>query len=355
MKFRFLISLLILSTVLYAAGTPALADKPPIQDRQKDPTVKLCLIANAGFHIIAHKESLIIDGILDQALPPYTTSRTEQKQAIFKKQPPYEKLTTILTTHHHKDHLGTENLTKLKAAHPDLVIIGSPQVYQHLSNRTGNIIWDQQLSYNDGRSEIISQPRNVQAGKVATIKQLSAPKDKAKKMKPMTSIGTVRQIPHSAQIKTIPPISTLPSWSQQESLIDRPHLRIESFRISHGSNYHSGIYNIGYLITIDGIRIFHPGDIVIDPDRLKSAGIHQMKVDVLLMPYWIALSDDGLKMIREAWDAKVIIPMHFDGKPSPWMNPYGGMAAMQDRIFKQLPNSIRLTEADQCYSPKSEH
>lgn len=95
---------------------------------------------------------------------------------------------------------------------------------------------------------------------------------------------------------------------------------LEAIYLSHGI---PGLLNLGYLITIDGVTLFHTGDI--DPDGvsvddLSGYGLPGEDIDVAFVPDFLVVEEEFHAHIREGIQARYLIPMHF-----PLCNPPAGI------------------------------
>jgi len=121
---------------------------------------------------------------------------------------------------------------------------------------------------------------------------------------------------------------------------------VETFDVDHGPNMPQ---NVGYQIIVDGISVFHTGDINASREQLESAGVNVLPVDVLIMPFWFGHQDpDQQATIKQSWNAKMVIPTHFNPKPAPWMAQFGGMAGIQENVKKSFSKAEIITEEGKC-------
>ena len=91
---------------------------------------------------------------------------------------------------------------------------------------------------------------------------------------------------------------------------------LEAFYISHGM---PGLLNLGFVIIIDNITIFHTGDIVptsVSVSDLKAYGLPQKHIDIAFVPEFLFSEEDFHAHILEGIQARYLIPMHFDMQPA---------------------------------------
>ncbi|MEM0353119.1 MAG: MBL fold metallo-hydrolase [Archaeoglobaceae archaeon] len=74
---------------------------------------------------------------------------------------------------------------------------------------------------------------------------------------------------------------------------------------------------VGYIVEIDGVRIYHAGD----TDRIPE--MKNIEVDVALLPIGGTYTMNVSEAVEAAWDikAKVYIPMHYGAIPNTKADP----------------------------------
>jgi L-ascorbate metabolism protein UlaG (beta-lactamase superfamily) len=85
---------------------------------------------------------------------------------------------------------------------------------------------------------------------------------------------------------------------------------IEALFLDHGG----GTQNLGYIITLDGCRLFHTGDM--DPDsvsvsQLKRLGLPEKQIDIAFVSHFMLIVERFQAHVTEGIQAKYIVPMHF--------------------------------------------
>jgi L-ascorbate metabolism protein UlaG (beta-lactamase superfamily) len=86
---------------------------------------------------------------------------------------------------------------------------------------------------------------------------------------------------------------------------------LEAIHLSHGI---PGLLNLGFIITVDGVRLFHTGDM--DPDSvsvsdLQSYGLPERQIDVAFVPDFLLTTEEYRPHVTEGIQARYVIPMHF--------------------------------------------
>lgn len=123
-------------------------------------------------------------------------------------------------------------------------------------------------------------------------------------------------------------------------------VRVQTFDVDHGPNMPQ---NVGYRITVDGVSFFHTGDINASRAQLESAGVNALEVDALIMPFWFGLrNDEQMTTIKESWNAKMVIPTHFNPEPAPWMAQFGGLEGVQETVKSAFGKAEIITEEGKC-------
>lgn len=308
-------------------GTSAQADD---QKQAAENAVSVCLVASAGFHIKSGPISLLIDAVHDQGIGLYPTASQDAKDKIASRTAPYDTVRAILSTHHHDDHLGKNLLRQLIKSYPDLTVIQPPQAFNTIG-ATITVTQNGRVVRLKGLREIKTMP---------TIKSMP-------EIKSVKTIKTISTVPLIPTLKASKMIATLPDLNRNTLVLQDENLSVRSYRISHGVG--RDIENIGYLITLNGVTIFHPGDMDTGLDRLKATGIDGLAVDVLLIPYWYGLDKESIAQVSRAWQAKTIIPMHFESKEADWMADYGGLDGIRKTALKAWPNTVSLSAEGDCH------
>jgi L-ascorbate metabolism protein UlaG (beta-lactamase superfamily) len=85
---------------------------------------------------------------------------------------------------------------------------------------------------------------------------------------------------------------------------------VEAFFLDHGG----GTLNLGYIITVDGRRLFHTGDM--DPDsvsvsQLKRLGLPVKQIDIAFVAHFMLIMEDQHAHVVDGIQAKYVVPMHF--------------------------------------------
>ncbi len=120
---------------------------------------------------------------------------------------------------------------------------------------------------------------------------------------------------------------------RERKQIEVKGIGLEAIYISHGTY---DVPNLGFIITVDGIRLFHTGDL--SPDHvtvsyLQDYGLPEMQIDVAFVPDLLLTTDEYHARVLEGIQARYIIPMHF---------PYGAAPPGIEDLF---PNVVVFGES----------
>ena len=89
-------------------------------------------------------------------------------------------------------------------------------------------------------------------------------------------------------------------------------IQVEAIYLSHGTptNGQPEIYNNAYVVTINGIKVFHTGDI----DGLQGVrqyNLEDQKIDLAFIPHFYLRNAASLSILQESVGAKFVFPIHY--------------------------------------------
>jgi L-ascorbate metabolism protein UlaG (beta-lactamase superfamily) len=114
-------------------------------------------------------------------------------------------------------------------------------------------------------------------------------------------------------------------------------IHVEAIYLSHGAPEagREEIANFGYLVTVNGVTLFHSGDIdaaFIGFDAFRSLRLPEKKIDVAFLQHFYLLDVPGeRKLVREGIAARHIIPAHYHYTEPP-LN--------REAVLKSYPDAI---------------
>ena len=114
--------------------------------------------------------------------------------------------------------------------------------------------------------------------------------------------------------------------------IDVEGIGLEAIYLSHGM---VGILNLGFIITMDGTKLFHTGDL--SPDAvhvsyLQDYGLPEEQIDVAFVPDFLLTMEEYHTHVSEGIQPRYVIPMHY-----PYQDPPSG-------IEDDFPNAFVFTD-----------
>ncbi len=92
---------------------------------------------------------------------------------------------------------------------------------------------------------------------------------------------------------------------------------LDAMYLSHGM---PGLLNLGFLITVGQVKLFHTGDIVPDDvpaSTLQSYGLRAKEIDVQFVPYFFMTPGEYHPYIWEEVQPRYIVPMHYNHQQPP--------------------------------------
>lgn len=121
---------------------------------------------------------------------------------------------------------------------------------------------------------------------------------------------------------------------------------VQTFDVDHGPN---APQNVGYRVTVDGVSFFHTGDINTSREQLAEAGVTNLNVDALIIPFWFGLREESQRAaISESWNVGTMVPTHFHATHQPWMEQFGGLEGLKKTIGETYEGSIISTVEGEC-------
>lgn len=88
--------------------------------------MKLTLICSCGLLLEQDGRKLLVDGLTDE-LPPYESTKPEDRQRILEALAPFDGLCALAVTHHHPDHWSSVWTAELLRRQPDVQILDPSQ------------------------------------------------------------------------------------------------------------------------------------------------------------------------------------------------------------------------------------
>jgi L-ascorbate metabolism protein UlaG (beta-lactamase superfamily) len=211
--------------------------------------IDVTYIANCGFLLETNGKQLVIDALFKEGFHNYLVTPDSIAARIITSQKPFNNVHLMLITHNHEDHFNDSLVVKYLNYNPDNILIAPPLVAQTILKHP---------DYKKSKNQIVELDK-VNQDKNDTIIQ---------------------------------------------------GIRIRSFFIQHDNR--PEIENVGYLIDMDGIKIFHTGDCTgADTLQIKNLQLQNKDIDLAFLNYYgfwrYKKSRDFLK---ENINPKEIVLMH---------------------------------------------
>jgi len=122
--------------------------------------------------------------------------------------------------------------------------------------------------------------------------------------------------------------------------LDLNGIRVDVLRLYH--NGRKPDLNVGYIVHMGGKKILHVGDALNTLENFRRFDLPKERIDVALLPYWYAMSEEGIRIVREQVKATNLIFIHV---------PPGEIAEARAITSKHFPASRILEKPleDSCY------
>ena len=154
-----------------------------------------------------------------------------------------------------------------------------------------------------------------------------------------TRLASSAQVLGLMREKCRPLITTSPRVSEIDPQYGEPHVfsqggaNVTVFPLSHGTRKYAKIQNYGHLIELGGMTILHIGDAAMDPADFQRAGLDQVDLDVVLVPFWYFQPGPGADVISQYLDAPHKIANHI---------PPGELAEIRTHMNAAYPRVLIL-------------
>ncbi len=97
-------------------------------------------------------------------------------------------------------------------------------------------------------------------------------------------------------------------------MFDVGDFKINAFTVDHGPNINPLKENLGFLIKVDGKKIYFPGDMFY-PSGIDTT---TLEVDLLLVPvgtHYTFGPQEAIDFVKTFKGVAMVVPMHFENKP----------------------------------------
>lgn len=93
----------------------------------------------------------------------------------------------------------------------------------------------------------------------------------------------------------------------------RESLELNGIRVGVLRLFHNGRkadLNVGYILHLGGKKVLHVGDALDTVENFRRFELASEKLDVALLPYWYAMSEEGIAIVRDHVKAANVIFIH---------------------------------------------
>ncbi len=229
-------------------------------DKEEQQEVKVTYIANMGVLISSSSKTVLIDGLFNNSFNTYPTTPKNIVAKINNLEPPLASLDLLLVTHSHGDHFSAPMIAEYLAVNKSVKVICNHKTSSALKESIG-------LSADTARI-----------------------------------VGLTPELCNST-----------------DTLVDDIHLKV--LRLRHSATDGQG-GNLGFIIELDGVKVFHSGDsggkfrqgdAFTEIQEYDSIGIEEMEVDLAILNRSFLWNTDrpGLQILKDQMKPKHIILAHF--------------------------------------------
>jgi L-ascorbate metabolism protein UlaG (beta-lactamase superfamily) len=238
-------------------------------DALSQKTVNVCYVANEGFLVELNGKKILFDGIFggfdgDWCDIPSSETKTKLENS----EPPFDNIDLIFISHYHIDHFNSDMIVKHALSDSKCKIICPVQAEKKLSSNE---------KYQEINNKIIAYTPDF----------------------------------------------------NKDTLLIIEGLKIKIYRLEHGPyfekdsitgqqiNRHQNVENLGFLLEIDGVRIFHCGDLnPWDVSKFENYNFQKENIDIAFLTRSFLTNQEGkgIDIINEYIKPQKIVFMHIDPK-----------------------------------------
>jgi L-ascorbate metabolism protein UlaG (beta-lactamase superfamily) len=207
-------------------------------------------LANAGFLIQSGRYSVLIDAFLREPVEMYAGLPDEVYKPLVNALPPFDKLTIVLVSHNHPDHVQMRGLEKYLSKNNQAQLMTSPEVLLGLQ----------------------AQARDFES------------------------------ILHR--------VNAIPTRPGEVNKILQEEMSIEFFQLEHSGKIEQEGVNMAHLLEIGGVRILHVGDAKPSPENFAPFHLERRAIDVAIVPFWYLSQNVGVRVLQEQINPRNVILCH---------------------------------------------
>lgn len=215
--------------------------------------LEITYIANAGFLIESNHKKVLIDALINSGYNNYLTPSDTVELTIEKGIKSFSNANLLLFTHNHADHFDVQKVVKYLGSKSENIIIAPSLVINSIKNK-------KDISFSD--NQLVEIPDYDQYGIDTTIQGI----------------------------------------------------KIKSFFLQHDNRIN--IQNVGYLIEIEGIKVFHTGDnIGFNKNEYEKMKLQNKSIDLAILNFYgFWESKEQRDFTKKNINPKNIVLMHIPPK-----------------------------------------
>jgi L-ascorbate metabolism protein UlaG (beta-lactamase superfamily) len=250
--------------------------------------LQITYVANEGFLFQTFNRKFLIDALFSDGYGIYATPPVDVINRIISAQPPFDNISHYFLTHYHKDHCDPKLVKEFLTKNPNAKLV---------TNKPAVLFMDGcELGFVKLKNQFIDFTPDIDRGVTQKLWD-----------------GTIRAI----NIKHFPVIED-------------------------GTDLNEYMFNVAYYMVLDGIRIFHSGDISMEGLKdyvTKSAGWKD-NIDIAFLYYELLDGDkQNLKYLVKTLNPKYIVVMHVPP------TKYDEWAQKIEQLKTTFPNIIMFKDA----------
>ncbi len=240
---------LILCTPILLTTSASWGQEPPTVTMAES-ELEVVYLANEGFLLRSGGNAVLIDAFVTEPYVGYPALPAEVYEDMLAGKPPFEKIQLALASHVHRDHFQPEAAGAFLEKHPETLFASSPQVIEAL--REG---YEGAADFEDRLRVVWPEP-------------------------------------------------------EQTETVELEGIRVDVFRLSHGTGRHADIQNLGHVIELGGKKTLHIGDAELRIANFEPFDLRSRELDVAITPYWYYPQDAGRYLVAEHFHVEHELAAH---------------------------------------------
>ncbi len=247
------------------SSVPATEVSPSTAAEPEAPAaLSLTYVGNEGVLLQFPREGnqtvdILVDAVLAEGLPGYVVPTPEVRGSIERREPPFDRVSLVLATHHHADHFEARAALRVLAGAPELHMMTTAQARERMRE--------------------------------ADPEGFAAVSDRVEGLRPSEDEPIERRI---------------------------GPVIVRAFAMHHGRDRAPLVENLGFLVSVDGHRVLHVGDTMVSPQELTALPLApgDVPVDIVMVPYW-HLYDDWIHALVDTLRPEHIVAIHVPAPDAP--------------------------------------